>query len=282
MIYETFDTGIGNFRNLFTSVVYSSNEVEYSFNCYGCSYLFGCIGIRNKNYCILNEQYSKEEYEKLIPKIKEQMMNVPYFDKRGLVYKYGEFFPAELSTFAYNETVAQDYFPTTKEEAQKMGYKWRDRKVNEYVTTVEAENLPDSLEDVEDSIVEEIIGCLHKGKCQDRCLGAFKITENELRLYRQVGVPLPRLCFICRHEARLRKRNPMKSWHRTCMCDKKNHEHDGNPRANAQTNSKPLMLLVDLKLFIAKVVIIRKFIKSPTPGVWDFPHTWCGGSTEER
>jgi len=126
MMYEVFDTGIGNFRNLFTSVVYSSNEVEYSFNCYGCSNLFGCINVRNKNYCILNKEYLKEEYEALVPKIKEHMNNMPYIDKKGIIYKYGEFFPAEISPFCYNETQAQDYFPLTKEKALKMGYKWRD------------------------------------------------------------------------------------------------------------------------------------------------------------
>ena len=239
MIYEAFDTGIGNFRNLFTSVVYNSHDIEYAFNCYGCSNLFGCIGIRNKNYCILNKQYPKEEYETLIPKIKEQMDKIPYVDKRGIIYKYGEFFPVELSPFTYNETVAQDYFPITKEEAIKKGYRWRDRKISEHKITIEAESLPDNLKDISESIVGEIIGCLHKGKCKDRCLRAYKITINELNLYRQLGVPLPRLCFICRHEARLRKRNPMKLWHRTCMCEKKNHEHDGKCQNEFETAFAP-------------------------------------------
>ena len=71
LVYESFDTGVGNYRSLFTSVVYGSNDVEYSFNCHGCSNLFGCIGVRNKKYCILNREYTKEEYNELIPKIKE-------------------------------------------------------------------------------------------------------------------------------------------------------------------------------------------------------------------
>jgi hypothetical protein len=248
MVYETFDTGVGGFRNLFCSVVYSSNNVEYSFNCHGCDNLFGCIGLRTKKYCILNKQYTKEQFEELVPKIKEQMNNVPYIDKKGLVYKYGEFFPAEISTFCYNETQAQDYFPITKEEALKKGYRWRDRKVNEYLMTIQAEDLPDDLKDISDSITEEIIGCLHKGKCKDRCLGAFKITENELSLYHQIGVPLPRLCFICRHEARLRKRNPMKLWHRTCMCDKNNHEHKGkceNEFETAYASDRPEIIFCE-------------------------------------
>ncbi len=239
MIYEAFDTGIGNFRNLFTSVVYSSNNIEYAFNCHGCDNLFGCIGLRSKKYCILNKQYEKVEYEALVPKIKKQMDEVPYIDKKGIIYKYGEFFPAELSTFAYNETVAQDYFPLTKEEAIKRGYKWRDRKISEYVTTMKAKDIMDSLEDIPESITNEIIGCEHEGKCIDRCLGAYKITKDELSLYRQLGVPLPRLCFICRHEERLRKRNPMKLWHRTCMCEKKNHEHSGKCMNEFETAYAP-------------------------------------------
>ncbi|MCX6752320.1 MAG: hypothetical protein NTZ87_02355 [Candidatus Nomurabacteria bacterium] len=225
LIYEVFDTGVGNFCNLFTSVVYSSNDVEYSFNCHGCSNLFGCIGVRNKKYCILNREYTKEEYEKLVPKIKKQMEEVPYIDKRGIIYKYGEFFPAEFSTFCYNETQAQDYFPISKEQAMKMGYRWRDRKKNEYQTTIESKDLPDSLDDVDDSITKEIIGCENKEKQSNYCRGAYKITIDELNLYRKLGVPLPRLCFFCRHENRLKMRNPMKLWHRQCMCDRMGHLH---------------------------------------------------------
>jgi len=223
--YESFDTGIGGFRNLFTSVVYGSNDIEYSFNCHGCSNLFGCIGLRSKKYCILNKQYTKEEYEKLIPKIKEQMNKVPYVDKRGIIYKYGEFFPAEFSTFGYNETQAQDYFPISKEQATKMGYRWRDRKINEYQITIESKDLSASLDEVKNSVTKEIIGCENKNKSSNYCRGAYKITLDELNLYRKLGVPLPRLCFMCRHENRLKMRNPMKLWHRKCMCDKKNHFH---------------------------------------------------------
>ena len=239
MMYEVFDTGVGNFRNLFTNVVYSSNEVEYSFNCHGCSNLFGCLGLRSKKYCILNKQYTKEEYEELIPKIKQQMMDVPYIDKKGRVYKYGEFFPAELSTFCYNETQAQDYFPISKEKALEMGYRWRDRKINEYEITIESKNLPDNLDNVSDSITKEIIGCENKEKNSNYCRGAYKITIDELNLYRKLGVPLPHFCFNCRHEARLKKRNPMKLWHRSCMCEKENHDHVGVCQNEFETSYAP-------------------------------------------
>ncbi len=235
MLYEAFDTGIGNFRNLFTSVVYSSNDIEYCFNCHGCSSLFGCLGLRSKKYCILNKQYSKEEYEELIPKIKEQMMNLPYIDKKGRVYKYGEFFPAELSTFCYNETQAQDYFPISKEKALEMGYRWRDTRHNEYKVTIDSKDLPDNLDSVSDSIIQEIIGCENKEKNSNYCRGAYKITADELNLYKKLGVPLPHLCFNCRHEDRLNKRNPMKLWHRSCMCEKENHDHGGKCQNEFET-----------------------------------------------
>jgi hypothetical protein len=32
------------------------------------------VGLHDKSYCILNKQYTKEEYEELVPKIIEKMM----------------------------------------------------------------------------------------------------------------------------------------------------------------------------------------------------------------
>lgn len=45
------------------------HDCYYCHLCFDSSHLFGCIGLRNKQYCIFNKQYSKEEYEILVPKI---------------------------------------------------------------------------------------------------------------------------------------------------------------------------------------------------------------------
>lgn len=37
-------------------------ESSFLLDCIGCSQCFMCYGLRNKSYCILNKQYSKEEY----------------------------------------------------------------------------------------------------------------------------------------------------------------------------------------------------------------------------
>lgn len=39
----------------------------------GCAYCFGCSGLKNKQYCILNKQYTKEAYEHLVPRIIQHM-----------------------------------------------------------------------------------------------------------------------------------------------------------------------------------------------------------------
>src|SRR3989344_247116 len=95
---------------LFSRFILESHDISYSYNCHNCSNLFGCIGLRNKSYCIFNKQYGKEEYVKLVLKLIKQMDEIPYKDKLGRIYEYGDFFPADLSPFGYNETVAQELF----------------------------------------------------------------------------------------------------------------------------------------------------------------------------
>ncbi|MCF7833841.1 MAG: hypothetical protein K9L98_02780 [Candidatus Pacebacteria bacterium] len=235
--YEFFDAG--GVSLYFCSVVYYSSEVQYSFNCYNSNNLFACIGLRNKKYCILNKQYTKEEYEELVPKIIKHMNDMPYIDSKGRVYKYGEFFPSELSPFAYNQTQAQDYFPSTKEKAQELGYKWKELNKLDYIPTMKSQDLKDKLSDVDDSILKEVIQCLNFDKNNLYCRGSFKITSGEFNLYKRLKVPLPRLCFFCRHEERLAKRNPMKLWHRSCMCDKDKHGHVGKCTEEFETSYAP-------------------------------------------
>jgi len=101
------------------------------------------------------------------------------------------------------------------------------------------EKIPDNLDEVSDNIFKEIIECVHKRQCEDRCSGAFRITQEELNLYKRLGVPLPKLCFFCRHEERLRLRNPMKLWHRQCMCEKEDHGHSGKCEIKFETSYAP-------------------------------------------
>ncbi|OHA00180.1 MAG: hypothetical protein A3C07_01350, partial [Candidatus Sungbacteria bacterium RIFCSPHIGHO2_02_FULL_47_11] len=212
LLYDSFDCGMSGSKLYFTSVVYGSHDIRYSINCHSSNNLFGCYGLRSKSYCILNKQYTKEEYETLIPRIIEHMNQMPYVDKKGRVYKYGEFFPPELSPFSYNETIAQEYFPLSAEAAAKAGYRWRDPEPRNYKIQIPNDQLPDHIKDVPDDIVGQVIECGHKGTCNEQCTEAFKIIPQELEFYRKMNLPLPRLCPNCRHYQRIKQRNPPKLW----------------------------------------------------------------------
>jgi hypothetical protein len=200
--------GLNNSK--FCDTCWNDHDLVYCNLCFSSGDLFGCVGLRNKQYCILNKQYTKEEYEELVLKIIEHMKSTN---------EWGKFFPAKFSTFSYNETTAQEYTPITQQQAEELGYSWKEPETKDYKPTIKAENLADQIKDVDDSVTKEIISCLHNGKCNDQCTKAFRVTKQELQFYKKMNLPLPRLCSNCRHHARLHQRNPLKLWHRKCMKD---------------------------------------------------------------
>ncbi|MES3031949.1 MAG: hypothetical protein V4699_01755 [Patescibacteria group bacterium] len=217
--------GFGSHNTAFGTRNYNNQNAFYNEECHECKDIFGCEGLRKKKYCILNKQYTKEEYEKLLPKIIKHMGDMPYIDAKGIIYKYGEFFPSELSPFAYNETIAQEYFSLSKAEAMKQGYHWQDNEPRNYKIDIENKDIPDNIDEVGDDIVSKVIACGHSGECKDQCTEAFKIIPEEFKFYKRMNLPLPRLCPNCRHYERINQRNPLKLWKRACMCDKSSHFH---------------------------------------------------------
>ncbi len=219
LIYESAICGLNISRLKFSYDCWiDCSNMEYCVSCHSSSFLFGCVGLRNKQYCILNKQYTKEDYEVMLPKIKKHLDDMPYTDKGGRVYTYGEFFPPDLSPFAYNETIAPETFPISKEEALAKGYEWREEPAKSYQATVKAADLPEHINDAKDEIVNEVIECAHEAKCKDACVTAFRILPQELAFLRAHGLPLPRLCWRCRDSERLRQRSPMKYYAGRCAC----------------------------------------------------------------
>ncbi|MBP6925860.1 MAG: hypothetical protein KBC22_02295 [Candidatus Pacebacteria bacterium] len=219
--YETTASGENAQRLLMCGMVWTSSDVLYSLFCNRCTNCFGCVGLRNQSYCIFNKQYTKEEYEELMSKIKQHMNEMPYIDQRGLEYRYGEYFPMELSPFAYNETVAMDYMPKVKQEAQDMGLKWKEKEKNIYTVTLKTEDIPDNIADVSDDILQQVIEC--KDAISVHSPGAFKLIPLELTLYRKLHLPIPRKSSNARYYERLSMRSPYKLWSRQCMHDGCSH-----------------------------------------------------------
>ena len=240
LIYDCVNVGIqcSNIRWNHESWI-GDNDLTYCMNCHSSKNLFGCVGLRNAQYCIFNTQYTEEEYKELVSKIIEQMNSIPYIDTLGKKYTFGEFYPPEFSPFMYNETVAQEFFPLTKEVAQSRGYTWKDEIQKQYKTTIEPGDVPNTSKDIDENICNEIIACLNKGKTSTKCVSAFKITGDELAFYKRFSLPLPEYCSNCRHFERLSKRNPLKLWPRACMCQQQNHDHSGACSNEFETSYSP-------------------------------------------
>jgi hypothetical protein len=242
MLYETLQVGNQASKIIGSWFVITDVEnVSYSMWGIGSKNIFGCVGLKKREYCILNKQYTKKEYEELVPKIIAQMNVMPYVDKKQRVYKYGDFFPIEMSPIPYNFSSANEVLPLTKVSVEKEGYKWKASKKSNYKITVSFDKIPDHTDEIYKDFVKEIFECKHKGECTDQCSTAFRVTQNELDFYRQMKLPLPNLCPNCRHYRRVLQKNPFRLWHRQCMClsagrqatkNTAKHFHGDNPCPN--------------------------------------------------
>ncbi|NUJ98001.1 hypothetical protein HGA92_04420 [Candidatus Gracilibacteria bacterium] len=245
--YDCYKIGKGVSKTTFSA--FCINNINNLLYCYDCvnntSNCFGCVGLKNKSYCILNKQYTKEEYEILVPKIIEHMMTPPKSPsiegESGAIVKqgeqeWGEFFPSSLSPFGYNETVANEYYPINP-EVSKTGLEGKinyiDREGNTYNTLEEAgkrpvfkystyeapfpkgekiipaSKLPENITDIPDDILNWAIECEVTKK-------PFRIIKEELAFYRKHNLPIPRRHPDQRHLDRMSLRNPRHLYSRNC------------------------------------------------------------------
>ena len=155
----------------------SCTDSEFIFNSKNCSNCFMCFGLQNKSYCILNKQYTKEEYFKMIDLIKLEMLNKgEYSDGVGM----------EFSAQAYNFSLAQAVYPLDNNTVVKLGgYVAKDPESNAVnIEIIKYQELPEYIEDISNDILNKAIICKISGR-------PFKITESELAFYRRMRLPLP-------------------------------------------------------------------------------------------
>jgi len=211
LIYNSINAGIDNSNIICGAVCWTCSFVDYCMYCFNSNNLFGCVGLRKKNYFILNKQYSKEEFKVISEKIKNELKENK---------NYGNFFPKNLSCFGYNETPANEQFPLSKEEAIKKGFGWEDTDRGTYNKgTIKFDDIPISIKETNLDIIKEIFVC-------ESCNKNFKVIQDEFLFYKKLNVPLPRLCPECRHNKRIQLRGPNKLWHRKCMHEGCNNEFE--------------------------------------------------------
>ena len=187
-----------------TSSWKNSSNLWYCDYCISCKDCFGCTSLRKKQYCILNKQYTKEEYEELLPKL------IAHMQQTG---EWGDFFPMQDSHLAYNESVAQEHFPKTKEQCTAEGLLWRDRPESRSGTPTLCSYDHPTEEDAA-TILATVFTCAKSGR-------PYKIIPQEYAFYLKHKLPLPRLCFDERLKEMMAKRTGYELYQRPCsQCQK--------------------------------------------------------------
>lgn len=181
LLYEMHAT-VTSHRSAFGNFCGGVSDSYYIDSVDMLDHCFGAVGLRHKQYCILNKQYTKEEYEALLPKI------IAHMKATG---EWGEFLPPSMSPFAFNETLAAEYYPLSREEVLKRGWKWKELEAKGKVATTDS------------------LSCA-------TCTQPYKVVPQEAEFYKKMGLPTPKNCHECRHTRRMRSTNPYHLWTRNC------------------------------------------------------------------
>lgn len=220
----------GNYRNhhcIYSSTSYGCSDLWYCMSCEFTKQSFGCVGLRKAEYCILNKSVGETEYHRLVPKLIAHMKQTR---------EWGEFFSIQHSPFAYNESVAQEYYPLTEEQVKQFGWRWLSRDTRQYQPQTYV--VPEQIVDVADDITDAVLAC-------QNCHRNYNLIQQELNFYKAEGIPIPRVCPNCRHLARMKKRTDRALWQRQCMCTQTDHGHKGRCRTEFSTaydvNSKAIV-----------------------------------------
>jgi hypothetical protein len=166
---------------------------------------FGCIGLRNKKYCILNKQYEKEEYENLKNKIISDM------ETR---VEYGKFLPYSMGVCGYNLSTAMVYFPEVKKEfiLDHGGY-WSEEDLSSQ-DGISSLELPDSILETEAGVSNQALIC-------PETKYRFNISPAEYEFHKRKNFALPRLHFDLRMLKKARKTAVLKGYPYKCFYCKK-------------------------------------------------------------
>lgn len=177
---------------------YFSSDLRYCDSSMSCKSCFGCVGMRRAENSILNRSYTRHEYQQLTEKLVAMMKETG---------EWGEFFPPTLSTFSYNDTAAQDYFPLKKDAALKAGWRWRDE--NSASSAGTASVPPATLDQLKALPANSALRCQVSGK-------PYRVIPQEIEFYSKMNLPPPWLCPDVRHDRRKSRRTPFEI--HQCKC----------------------------------------------------------------
>ena len=169
-----------SYNSHFSYLVFDGKTCCYSFLLFnGCTDCFGCVGLKKNSYCILNKQYSKNEYFELLPRI------VAHMQSTG---EWGEYFPLKYSPHSYQESWVEDYHEAIAEpELIRRGFRMVPVPISVApYGALSAQDIPDLIDEVNvDSILTKALICNESGQ-------GYSLQRKELAFYKKFNIPLPR------------------------------------------------------------------------------------------
>lgn len=172
---------VGSSRDLYSYANIGGEANVYSFGLeQNSSYCFGCAALKKKSYCILNKQYSREEYFELVPRIVAQMKSTG---------EWGQGLPPGLSQHISKHTLSNIFFEELPEEEKlARGYRC------ENITIEPAPGSPTDFAELPNDVTQitenQILGRAFPSQKSGRL---FNIQGRELAFHKRFNIPLPRL-----------------------------------------------------------------------------------------
>jgi hypothetical protein len=179
-----YSVGVTNCHRAFfnLNIVTGCQNVEYCTRCFDCENCFGCVGLKRKKFCLLNKQYSEDDYWKILDDLKCRLL------EEG---NYGDIPGLRFSTQHWTSLL--DLFEIDEATALKLGGRNFDLTSQgaegpeispELIRPVES--IPDRLE-IND--FDKVLGQFYF----DPVIGRrFVYLKPELELYQKLKVALPR------------------------------------------------------------------------------------------
>ena len=196
-------SGTTLFNCQFTANSHNCSDSTYLLDCFELKRCFGCIGLYNQQYCILNKHYSYQAYYETLQRLVQHMI------KTG---EWGEFFRPDIARYNYTQSTASGFYPISKEEALKHGFKWGDyaEPLPESEFVMDGKDVPDNINDISDDILKYRIKCPETGR-------HYRIQKQELAFYRTHHLPVPNKFPNKQMGVVYSLRNPLKLVERQCQ-----------------------------------------------------------------
>lgn len=174
-----------------------SSHHYYSYNTEDSSHCIWCVGLKNKQFCILNKQYTKEERYTLAHTIFAEL------DGKGVL---GQGFPKDWNPYYLNDTPAGLLLDITKQEAEQQWFLRRDEST--------AIDLPEDVKIIPSQELQHIAYWKEAQRYIDPSIESaalfdpdewvFKVTPQERVFLMKFGLPVPTKHWLKRMQSGLR------------------------------------------------------------------------------